>query len=547
MKVCDFIASYLKKQGYDKIFGYQGGAVTPLIDSFSKEQIDFIQGRHEQASGFMADASARLANKCQIVVVTNGPGATNVITSIANAHLDSIPVLFITGQVFTSDIKGPSIRQNGFQEIDTVSMVKPITKYASCVKDTQNILYEIQKAIYTAEEGRKGAVLLDIPLDILISDIDEKSLKNFEIPENTREVFDVEKVVSLLNDSKKPVIVAGGGIRLSGAFDEFQKFIERTNLPTVTTLMGKDVFSETNAGFSGIYGQTGANLALFNSDLVIFLGSRLAKRQIGKDLNLYCPDAKTIHVDIDTEELKRVQNIDLKINCGLKEFLAELNKKDIKKTDDSWLSKIKTWEKEYENDIYKNTDPDPVKLIKQLSRLADSDYIITTDVGQNQMWCAQGWEIKNGQRFLSSGGLGCMGFSLPCSIGAKITCPDKKVLAFMGDGGFQMNIQELETLKNNNLDIKIVIFNNTSLGMIQENQLKYHESNYVGTKIGYSTPDIEKLADAFCLKYFTSDCLEEFMQYNGNCILEIRLSQSPTRLFLKYERNQIFNKEHTCV
>ncbi|MGN0014145.1 MAG: thiamine pyrophosphate-binding protein [Candidatus Gastranaerophilaceae bacterium] len=541
MKVCDFIAAFLKDKKYDKVFGYQGGAVTPLIDSISKENINFIQCRHEQASGFAADAAARISNKCQIVIATNGPGATNLVSAIANAYLDSVPVLFIVGQVMCQDMKTDSIRQNGFQEVDSSSITKSITKYSKCIKSADEVLYELQKAVFTAETGRKGAVLLEIPLDILISEIDDTKLKTFDKIKCEYNINDIDEIVSLLKKAEKPIIVAGGGIRLASAEQELENFISKTNIPMVTTLMGKDVFAKTNIGFSGLYGQISANLALYNSDLVMFLGSRLAKRQMGGNLKKYCPFAKTINIDIDNFELNRVKDTDIKINCDLNKFLNELNKYDFQKVSDNWSFQIQQWQDKYKEEIYKNPECEPVKHIEEISNFADKDYIITTDVGQNQMWCAQAWKIKNGQRFLSSGGLGCMGFSLPAAIGAKFSQPSKKVIAFMGDGGFQMNLQELETVADNHLNIKIVIFNNNSLGMIQEGQLKYHSGNYIGTKKGYSCPNIEKVANAFNFKYFSSDKKEKFMQYDDKCILEIKLSQNPTRVFVKYDRNDVFS------
>lgn len=544
MRVCDFIAKYLKQNGFDNVFGFQGGAITPLIDSLALEGIKYIQGYHEQASGFMADTAARLTNKCQIAMATNGPGATNLITAIANAHLDSAPTLFITGQVNTTDMKKKDERQNGFQEVDTVSMVKPVTKYAKTVKKTDDVLFELQKALYIAQNGRKGAVLLDFPLNVLMSEMSDKPLKEFKTPKKKETKQNFDKIVKLINSSKRPLILLGNGIRLSDATYDLKEFVKKTNIPVVTTLLGKDIYTDNTVGFSGLYGQVPANLALHNADLVLVLGARLAKRQFGNAQKNYAPKAKFIHIDIDFTELYRVIKSGVKVKCDLKSALQILNQSDVNVCPQQWLEQISVWKEKYKDDILVNGDVDPVRFIQNISRLADENYIITTDVGQNQMWCAQGWEIKNGQRFLSSGGLGCMGFSLPASIGAKLTNPEKSVIAFMGDGGFQMNLQELQTIKLYGLPVKIVIFNNNSLGMIQENQYKYMQSRYVGTKEGYSGPDLVKIAEAYGIQYFNQENIEDFMKSDKASMLEIRLDQSPTRLMLKYDKADVYEKEN---
>ncbi len=542
MRVCDYIAKYFKKINIDKVFGFQGGAITPLIDSIALEGIKYYQACHEQAAGFMADSVSRIEGRLSVAMATNGPGVTNLITSIANAYLDNAPVLFITGQVATADIKTDNIRQNGFQEVDTVKIAQSVTKYAALVKNTNDVLYELQKAVYITKEGRCGAVLLDFPLDILMSEIDIEKQREFIPDIKIKNDFKIDETLELLKKSKRPVALIGGGVRQAGAIKEVNEFISKTSIPTVSTLMGKDTVFGNSAGFSGLYGLTGANLAIYNSDLLIVFGSRLSKRQFGKNIENYAPSAKIIQIDTDKSECNHVVKSDIFINCDIKEFLSNLNKNNLPVCPTEWIEKIKEYKEKYKNDIYVNHDNDPIKIIEKISSIALNNAIITTDVGQNQMWCAQGWKIKKGQRFLTSGGLGCMGFSLPAAIGASIVS-NAQIIAFTGDGGFQMNLQELQTIKTYDLNVKIVIFNNNSLGMIQENQYKYLNSRYIGTKEGYYCPDIKKIAFAYDINYYNENKITDFLADNEASILEIKLKQEPTRLLIKYDKKNVYDEE----
>ncbi len=556
MLVIEYIAKFLKEYGIKQFFGYQGGAVSSLIKALVETQgMEYIQAYTEQGAAFYGEAAARISDKLSLIIATNGPGVTNLVSGIANAYLDSIPCLFITGQVNTTDIRQENIRQNGFQEIDTEKICAPITKYSKTIKNPNDICFELGKAIYIATNGRKGSVVLDIPLDVQNSEIDETKLKEYQFFEIKKEIKNqtVNDVFEMIMSAKRPLAIAGGGIRLSNSYALFLEFIENYQVPFVTTLMGLDLFSKYNVGFSGLYGNTYSNLAINNADLIIVLGSRLAKRQIGINNKSYIKNAKIIQVDIDENELTHTLNPDVKINCLLKQFFEAMvsrfkcNQSETK-SDSEWIIKLQKWKEKYHNNTFVNkVGLDPVVFIKQISKKIAEDSIVTADVGQNQMWLAQGFELKSNQRILNSGGLGCMGFSLPAAIGAKISNPDKNVIAFMGDGGFQMNIQELQQIKNRGLSIKIFILNNNSLGMIQEVQEKFMNGAFHGTKIGYTAPNIKDIAYAYGIEYIriddkkdiTSDILSNDKAY----LIEVCIKNSPSKLLNKYDELDLYNYE----
>lgn len=557
LKAADYIAKYIENLGIEQVFGYQGAAINPLIDAIVKRgKIKYIQAYHEQAAGFCADAYSRITGKTGIALVTNGPGAVNLMSAIANAHLDSTPCLFLTGQVNTFDMN-PSflnIRQNGFQEVDIINMVKPVTKYAKTVKDAEKIKYELDKALYIANEGRKGAVLLDLPFDIQNEEVEEKYLTLFKpkkkAADDSKISAQITKAVKLISQANRPIIITGGGVRSANALKEFEEFIQRTNIPTVSTLMGLDVFSKTNAGFAGLYGTTAANLSVYNADLIIVLGSRLAKRHFGFTREQFNSKGKIIHADIDKHELNRATKEDLSINTDAKNFLKKLNSTKFQvKNLQQWHKTITNWQKKYDKNAQINKNGlDPVKFIKEISKILPADSIITTDVGQNQMWTAQGFKVKKGQRILSSGGLGCMGFSLPAAIGAKLAEPAKKVFAFAGDGGFQMNLQELQMIADRNLNIKYFIFNNSTLGMIKELQYRFFESRYNGTQEGYGVPCLKQLAKIYSMDYIKTDKnykienLKQKLESETPCLIEVELNKENTFVLNKSCESEIYKE-----
>ena len=510
LNVTQFVANFLAENGVTHVFGYQGGAVIKLIDSIvATGSIRYTQNYHEQACAFCADAYSRINGNFGVAIATSGPGATNLITGIANAHLDSIPTLFITGQEYSSRIKKKNgVRSNGFQDLDIVEVVKTITKYAVVVTDAQRIAYELEKALYLAKSERPGAVLIDIPIDIQFQEIDEISLEHF-IP-NTQETNsinqdDVKKFIALLKAAKRPMILGGGGIMLAGAQDTFKKFVKETHIPVALTLNGLDIH-ENYVGFSGLYGNINACIAVYNADLLIVIGARLGQHQVGKAKSTYT-NAKIVHIDIDELELGRTMPEELSIRSDLKVFLDAVNSNlatDSLPDYHEWLSSIHNWTLKYAKQFASTgIGVSPTRLIHETQKYFDSDAVITADVGQNQMWVAQTLRLHGHQRLLNSSGLGSMGYALPAAIAAKLCRPKSTVIAFMGDGGFQMNIQELQLVKLKKLNIKLFIFNNGALGLIKSTQDKYFKNHELGcTYPDFDCVNLKAIAAAYDLNYF---------------------------------------------
>lgn len=519
MKLSNYVISFLKEEGVDTVFGYQGGAITHLVDSLDRvEGIEFFSMYHEQGAAFAAEGYARIKGDIGVAIATSGPGATNLLTGIGSAFFDSIPCLYLTGQVNTYEYKkSEEVRQAGFQETDIVSVVKPIVKFAKRVTDPERIRYTLEKAVFIARSGRPGPVLIDIPMDIQRAEINEKSLISYYEVEGSgkdgqnqveSQVIQeaIKDIIGDLKVSKRPVALVGGGIRLAKAEKKLSKWIAQTHIPVVTTLMGLDSIDHSKeefTGFIGAYGNRYANLAVANADLVLVLGSRLSSRQTSPNPETFAREAKIIHIDIDENELGRTIKAEKVLKCELGCFLEIMNhtlEKDSFKWDFSlWLKKIDTYKRAYPS--YPTQQElntiDPNKLMKMISEGMSSTGIICTDVGQNQMWAAQSFCIKEGQRFLTSGGMGAMGFALPTAIGACKAEPEACVIAIAGDGGVQMNIQELQTIIREKLPIKLLIINNKALGMIRHFQEMYFESNYYGTMRGYTTPDFVKIGEAY--------------------------------------------------
>lgn len=515
MKLSDYIVEFLKELNIDTVFGYQGGAITHFVDSIYKaDGIKFISSYHEQASAFAAEAYSRITGNIGVATATSGPGATNLITGIGSSYFDSIPCLYITGQVNSYEYKSSTeIRQVGFQETDIVSIVKPITKYAIMITDANQIRYQLEKAIYLSKTGRKGPVLVDVPMDIQRTEIDSDNLVSFYDSSEYKNQqslrgynLHIEEVLELIKSSKRPVILAGGGVRLSGASEELSNLAKYTGIPIVTTLMGLDCINNDNAsyiGFMGTYGNRYSNLTVANSDLLIVLGSRLTSRQTSPMVDSFAREAKIVRVDIDKNELNLKLKEDISIEADIKEFLICLNRQiqNLKKDLDfqMWRDKINSFVKQYpsyptQKDINKL---DPNEFMNNLSDILNKNSIICLDVGQNQIWAAQSLKLKGKQRLLNSGGMGAMGFALPAAIGAYMASPNSNIVVIAGDGGIQMNIQELQTIVREGIPVKIIIMNNNSLGMIRHFQEMYFDSKYCGTIQGYSTPDFIKIGSAY--------------------------------------------------
>lgn len=539
MKLSDFVAQYLKKIGIKNIFGYQGGSITHLIESIDKAEINYIQNYNEQGSAMAADAYSRISDEgIGVAIASNGPGATNLITGIANAYCDSVATLFITGQVHTWGMKkSDAVRQESFQEIDIISMVKPITKYAVTVKDKNDILYELEKAVSIAKDGRHGPVLIDIPVDVQGMQIDEEKLKGYfngelqnNIVEYARDAKELScKIKTKIEECKKPVILVGGGIKDKATKKKIRQLAEKHSIPVVCSLQGIDVINHDNPafiGFIGSYGNRYANIVLQQSDLLIVLGSRLDLRQTGKNKSSFAKNAYVIHVDIDKSELNHNIKEDLSLQVNVSEFVDKvLSEENIYRDWSEWLNRVTAWK----NAFIEMEEPNVI--LRKISSLLPDKSVVVSDVGQNQMWVAQSLRIRgNDNRVLNSGGLGAMGYAIPGAIGAYYgTQEGQTVFAFMGDGGIQMNIQELCLIGSRHLPIKIFLFNNKSLGLIREMHEKYYNNNCVGSIIGFNQPDFQMLAKAYDIQYIKIDSntdwnsVSEKIKTNEPCLFDMCL------------------------
>lgn len=554
MNVAEYVAKFLADRGIKHVFGYQGGAILKLLDEMiATGKITYVQNYHEQASAFCADSYSRVTGHIGVAMATSGPGATNLITGIANAQLDSIPTFFITGQDYAYNVtRDNEARLNGFQDLDIVSIVKPITKYATIVLEPNDIAYEMEKAYYLATSGRPGAVLLDIPIDIQFKDIDLDQLKKFEVPKSvSANDLRLQEVIAEILQAKRPVILAGGAVQGGGATDLLKQIVSHTHIPVVNTLNGLDAI-EGSYSFAGLHGNTFANLAVQNADLLIVLGARLGQRQVGKVPKNYTT-AKVIHVDADHNELNRVMSENMSIQSDLKVFLQGLvtSVESVGFSDfTDWHQKIREWEVQYTATTELNTSGlDPVRAARKIIALLDKDAILTNDVGQNQMWVSQAFRKQGDQRLLNSSGLGSMGYSLPASIGAKIAFPDRQVIAFTGDGGLHMNIQELMLVGQRQLGIKCIVMNNNTLGMMREVQKRYYNAHYYGSNVEeFACADLQKIAVAYNLSYIRIEKEEEIesiaaaLSNDKPYIIDLRIPYD-SLLSNRYDEAEIFEKE----
>ncbi|MDD5181722.1 MAG: thiamine pyrophosphate-binding protein [Candidatus Nanoarchaeia archaeon] len=516
MKASDYIVKYLEKIGVKCIFGYTGGAITHIFDSIYKNKTNFVTCYHEQAASFEASAAAKLTGELQVAVATSGPGATNLITGIADSFFDSTPVLFITGQVNTYDFKyNLKTRQRGFQETDIVSIVKPITKYCALVDKPELLVSELKKAVKIATSGRKGPVLLDIPMDIQRAEIKNPDF-GYETPKVVSNVSQgkITEVISKLKNSKLPLILAGGGCSAAQVKNKLIAFAERLDVPVAVSLMGKDSFPNNHplfAGFIGSYGNRYGNLLLAACDTLLVLGSRLDSRQTGNMLEPFS-NKNIIWVDLDEDEMEssRVKNT-VKIQSDVSIFLEKMNnslsdgKISVKR--EKLVGLLGFLKKKYGplTELKRENKKDwHYQMLKKVSDKLDRDDVVCVDVGQNQMLAAQVIEIRNNQRFINSGGMAPMGFALPAAIGINRVA-GKRCVVICGDGGFQMNVQELNTVSRCNIPVIIIVLNNNSLGMIKQFQDLYFESRYAATDpdSGYFASDSRKIAEAYGIKSYS--------------------------------------------
>ncbi|HAU32437.1 MAG: Acetolactate synthase [Desulfotomaculum sp. 46_296] len=488
----------LREEGVDTIFGYPGGSVLPIYDAIFDSDIRHILTRHEQGAVHAADGYARASGRPGVCLATSGPGATNLVTGIANAYMDSVPIIALTGQVVTSQLG-----KDSFQEADIVGITLPITKHSYLVKNAKDLTKVVKEAFHIATTGRPGPVLIDIPRDVsaALVEPEEESPLNLpgynlpDVPSKNR----LEEAVRVIMASKRPVIYAGGGVVNSGAFMELQQFAEKIIAPVTMTLMGLSGFPGRHPlalGMLGMHGSKYANYAVCSCDLLIAVGVRFDDRVTGK-LERFVPEAKVIHIDIDPAEIGKNVKVDIPLVGDVKNSLAELIKRLKAKPSGAWQDQVQNWKKEYPLTFEENEEGKlkPQFVIREIYRAGQDRARIVTDVGQHQMWSAHYYDYTRPRSFISSGGLGTMGFGLPAAIGVQVACPDELVFNIAGDGSIQMNIQELATAVNNNLPIKIAILNNGYLGMVRQWQELFYNHRYSQTEL--INPDFTKIAEAY--------------------------------------------------
>ena len=487
----------LKLEGVDVVFGYPGGAVLPIFDKLYDAPLHFILTRHEQGAAHAADGYARATGKVGVCLATSGPGATNLTTGIANAYMDSIPLVAITGQVKTH-----LIGNDAFQEADVTGITRPITKHNYLVKDVTELARTIREAFHIARTGRPGPVLIDIPVDIQQADTEFIFPENIQIrgynPTYSGHPGQIKKAAKLISLSKKPIIYAGGGVISSGAYNELKTLANKLNIPVTWTLMGTGCFPAKDSlalGMLGMHGTAYANHATMESDLIIAVGARFDDRVTGR-LDKFAPYAKVIHIDIDPSSISKSVEVDIPIVGDAKTILIALldELKKFPNTKD-WLETIDAWKKKYPLAYTVKNKIPPQYVVEQIDAVTKGKAIIVTEVGQNQMWAAQWFKYNYPRTFISSGGLGTMGFGFPAAMGAQVGMPDRIVFDVAGDGSIQMNIQELATCVCNKIDVKIAILNNGYLGMVRQWQELFYKKRYSFTCM--SNPDFVKLAESY--------------------------------------------------
>lgn len=551
------VCESLLKEGVELFFGYPGGVVLPFYDCLPKyPKLKHILTRHEQGAAMAAEGYARMTGKVGVCLATSGPGATNLVTGIANAYLDSVPIVAFTGQVSTA-----VLGTDAFQEVDITGITQPITKHNYLVTDVKNLAETIKEAFHIARTGRPGPVLIDIPVDVFKNETEYKYPEKIDMvgfkPKTKGNPKQIKEMVNYIQEAKKPVVIAGHGVHLSKAWSELKEFIEKTNIPVINTLLGLSNFPQRNplyCGMLGMHGMAVANLAVHNSDLVIAIGIRFDDRITGK-LDEFSKDTKFIHIDIDPAEISKNVKVNLPIVGDIKEVLTDINKTINQKFEHkNWIEQINKWKDEHPMNKFAVLQLDQHKelycescaqgkdqkqpclrkmfapqVIKLLSDLTNGQAVIASDVGQNQMWVAQYYEFNKQNSLLSSGGLGSMGYGLPAAMGAKVALPEEEVWAVVGDGGFQMNIQELGTLVAYGINVKIAVLNNSYLGMVRQWQDMFFNKNFVDVYL--HNPDFIKIAQGYGMQAFRAhnkeeakEAIKKARQEKGSVLVEFMIN-----------------------
>jgi len=527
----EIVIKLLENEGVEYISGIPGGFNLPLYDALYNSKITHILARHEQGAGFIAQGMARTTGKVGVCFATSGPGVTNLLTAIADAKLDSIPLVAITGQVPLS-----SIGTDAFQEVDAYGLTIPITKHNFLIRSIDELFKIIPEAFNIALEGRPGPVLIDIPKNIQTQVIE---LDEFPVTNNSfiiRKITDIPTIKSIadsINTSKKPILYAGGGIVGSGASEDLFKLAKKSNIPVTLSLMGLSSFPsdhELNIGMLGMHGAVYTNYLMNEADLIIALGIRFDDRATGK-IEEFCPNAKIIHIDIDPSEINKVKPTNISMVANAKDFLEDLLPLINDKNREEWIAEVKDYRSKYPLPSYKNP-MHPANIIPFVASKVPTDTIIATDVGEHQMWTAQRYPFKVPRSFITSGGLGTMGFGLPAAIGAALANPEKLVISFSGDGSILMNIQELATLSEFCLNVKVIVLNNHHLGLVRQQQELFYKKHYIASCF-IGNPDFKTIARGFGMNsYDLSEesepfkRLEEILSIPGPCLINIPIDET---------------------
>jgi len=548
MKLSDYVAKFLARHT-GHVFAGNGGCVVHLLDSLeNNRRIRLVPCENEQGAAIAAEAYWRSCGKIGVAVATSGPGMINLMQGIACAYFDSIPSLYISGAAPTGHLKGKSkVRQKGFQEMDVVEITKPLTKYAVLLKDAKKIRYELEKLVYKAFEGRPGPVLMDLPDDLQRADINVSRLEGFvpAVKKYTVSKAVINKITTLIKTAKRPVVIVGGGVKLANAQRELKRFLKRSGLAYATTWATIDMFLDDEPNLIGNFGVSAnraGNFAVQNADLIISLGSRLDTHEAGSNAVSFAPKAKKVMVDIDEAELdkKNKMKLDVKVNCEIKTFLKAMNAARIETAGiEPWLKRIRDWKSRYpvclESYYRQKSKVNPYVFMNELSRQTTEDDIIITDAGATLTWTMQAYKIRSRQKLFSAFNHSPMGYALPASIGAQFAAPDRCVVCIIGDGGMQMNIQELETVVYNRLPVKIFLINNGGYCIMRQTQDTWLDGRHVAAdpSSGLGFPDIQKIGRAYGIKVFEINShknlnanLRKVLEHKGPILCEVKLKKT---------------------
>ena len=524
----DVIIEALRREDVEYVFGLPGGAVMPVFDALLDSKIRLVLTRHEQGATHMADGYARSTGKPGVVLVTSGPGATNTVTGLLTAQMDSSPIVVISGQQIT-----PMLGKDAFQEADIFGITIPVVKHSYLVKDANDLPRVMKEAFQICNSGRPGPVLVDVPKDVASAECSTTFPESLDLPGYAfPSMCDMKHIIAaadLLHKSKRPVLYVGHGVLISKATEVVREFAEKLNAPVVTTLLGKGGFPEKHdlsLGMMGMHGTAYANKAIVDCDLIMCIGGRWDDRITGK-LSEFCPDAKKIHIDIDPAEFGKVVMPDVSLPGDAKAILEELVKHVHQLDTKDWLKSVADWKKRFPLKYPKKGGLKAQHVLDVLNELTDGKAIVATDVGQHQMWCAQFYRTELDYQWLTSGGAGSMGFGFPAAIGAQFGHPDACVWAVVGDGGFQMTLSELATAVIHKLPVKVLIINNAYLGMVRQWQQLFFDNRYSGVDL-HGNPDFVKLAESYGAKGFrlrrsgdVRRVLKQALEYNdGPCIID---------------------------